>query len=71
MTESIDPITSTREALQWNIEELTTLAEDIQVHHAERDGDWLRPEELRELLRQMYYSLLGLYELSREASSDQ
>jgi len=34
--------------------ELAELAENLEIHHPRRDGDWLRPEDLRKLLRLMY-----------------
>jgi len=61
---------SPEEYLEWNTQELIAIAEDIQLHHGGRDADFIKPEELRELLRAMYYSLLGLHERLREGSSD-
>jgi len=37
--------------------ELVQLIENLQIHHPQRDGDWLKPEDLRQILRLMYYLL--------------
>ncbi len=49
---------------------LTAMVENVNLHHPSRDSDYLRPEELRELLRLIFYSLLELHELSKEDSND-
>ena len=41
-------------------EELTRMAESLELHHVKRDPDWLRPESLRGLLRLMLYLLQEL-----------
>ncbi len=53
-----------------DIMELVQFAENVELHHESRDGGYLRPEELRGLLRRMYYLLCDLYELSRGSVSD-
>ncbi len=33
------------------IAELTQVMENLEIHHPERDGDWMTPESLRHVLR--------------------
>ena len=60
---------SAMEALAFNIEELTAELENLSLHHAGRDGDFLKPAALRGLLRQMYFCLHGCYDCLRELNS--
>jgi len=53
------------EHLELNIQEMVSLMELSGIHYAREDGDFLRPGDLRGLLRQMSYCLLGLYEYLR------
>ncbi len=39
--------------------ELSEVIENLQIHHSRRDGDWLKPQELRLILRLMYHLLVG------------
>jgi len=39
--------------------ELVRHAENLELHHAKRDGDWMRPEDLRHLLRLMIEIIIG------------
>ena len=66
MTESLVPES---EVLKW-AQELSFSMEAIELHHEKRDQRWLRPEELRGLLRQMCYLLLEL-SVPSEVSSEQ
>jgi len=36
-------------------EQLIQVIENLEIHHVRRDGDWMRPEDLREVLRLMYF----------------
>ena len=38
--------------------ELAQLVENLQIHHPQRDGDWLTPQALRQLLRLIYNILM-------------
>ena len=55
-------ISPTREELY---QELVMLAENIELHHSERDHDWLRPEDLRMILR-LLYQLWGVTHTERK-----
>ena len=49
--------------------QLMEMAEAIELHHERRDRDWLRPEELRRVLRLMYF-LLSDYSGPSRGSDD-
>jgi len=40
--------------------ELIRVVENAQVHHPQRDGDWMEPHDLRQILRLMYYLLTNM-----------
>ena len=48
-------------AALWRLR-LTECVEAAQIHHNARDADHLRPGELREVLRLMYFLLLDFSE---------
>jgi len=44
--------------LETLIVDLAGLAENLEIHHPERDGDWLRPQDTRRLMRLIYQILM-------------
>jgi len=42
------------------IQELTRVMENVEIHHTSRDGDWLRPQDLRLILRLIQQALMEL-----------
>jgi len=52
--------------MKWNMEELTATVENLELHHATVKG-WLRPDDLREVLRLMFYCLQGCLQLLGES----
>jgi len=55
--------------MNW-YQEFVEMVEALEIDEPKRDGDYLRPAELRGLLRLMYYLLSDLQELSKEGSDD-
>ncbi len=49
---------------------LTIVVENLEVHHARKDGDWLRPEDLRQILRLMYYLVTNVLDPWEDIPSD-
>ncbi len=37
---------------------LAQVVEGLEIHHERKDGDWLRPQDLRQILRLMYFLLI-------------
>jgi len=48
---------------------LATVAENLQLHHENRDGAFIRPGDLRDLLRQICYLLYALSERSEGSNN--
>ena len=40
--------------------DLAQVVENLQIHHSQRDGDWLKPQDLRLILRLMYHLHIGI-----------
>ena len=38
--------------------ELVRVSENLELHHPERDKDWMRPQDLREVLRLLVQGLI-------------
>ena len=49
---------------------LTMVVENLEIHHSRKDGDWLRPEELRQILRLMYYLVTNIEDPWEDLPSD-
>jgi len=50
-----------RYPLPETLTELAELVENLEIHHPQRDGDYLRPQELRGLVRMIYLTILEMY----------
>jgi len=46
--------------------ELSEVIENLQIHHSRRDGDWLKPQDLRLILRLMYHLHIGEQDDAKE-----
>ena len=43
--------------------DLASEMENAQIHHPQRDADWIRPADLRRILRSVYQVLMDLAEV--------
>ncbi len=66
-----------RKSLSMNSEErrkvehhLSLVIENLEIHHQRRDGDWLRPSDLRQILRLMYYLVVNITDPWEDLPSD-
>ncbi len=52
------------------VHHLTIKVENLEIHHQRRDGDWLKPEDLREILRLMYFLITDVPDAMEDIPSD-